>query len=86
MRRQQGCAAGIGPTHSFCGATNQSVLFESESTVGVCNETAASAHCVGARLKWIAVVVNAPTGADLENVLLLIHSSSLFSLFNERLR
>ncbi len=39
----------------------------------------------GARSKWIAVQVNTPTGADLERILLLIHLSSLFSLFNEHL-
>lgn len=83
MRRQRGCTAGLGPTNSFCGATNQSVLCESESATCVCHETAASAHSVGARSKWIAVQVNTPTGADLESILLLIHLSSLFSLFNE---
>lgn len=86
MRRQRGCTAGIGPISSFCGATNQSVLCESESTICVCSETAASAHSVGVRSKWIAVQVNTPTGADLENILLLIHLSSLFSLFNEYMR
>ena len=69
----------------FVGATNQSVLCESESTTCVCNETAASAHSVGTRSKWIAVQVNTPTGADLESILLLIHLSSLFSLFNKHL-
>lgn len=82
MRWQKGCTAGISPTNSFCGATNQSVLRESESTTCVCNETAESAHGAGAWSKWIAVQGNTPTGADL----LLIHLSSLFSLFNKDLR
>ena len=51
----------------------------------VCHGTAASAHSVGARSKWIAVQANTPTGAGLESVSLLIHLSSVFSLFNERL-
>lgn len=85
MRRQRGCTAGLGPTNSFCGATNQSVLRESESTTCVCHGTAASARSAGARSKWIAVQANTPTGADLESVLLLIYLSSWFSLFNEHL-
>lgn len=85
MRRRRGCVAGLGPTNSFCGATNQSVLCDSQSTTCVCHGTAASAHRVGAQSKWIAKQVNTPTGADLESISLLIHLSSLFSLFNEHL-
>lgn len=56
MRRQRGCTAGLSPANSFCGATNQSVLCESESPTCVCHGTAASAHSAGARSKWIAAV------------------------------
>jgi len=54
-RRQRGCTTGLGPTNSFCGATNQSALCESESATCDCSQAAASTRSVGARSKWIAV-------------------------------
>lgn len=67
----------VGPQISQC--------YVSQNPQLVCRGTAASARSVGARSKWIAVQVNTPTGAGMEIASLLIHLSSVFSLFNEHL-
>lgn len=83
VSRHGGCSAGWDPTKSFCGATNQSAICESELVTCVCRRTAAKCSRCWRRIKEWA---KAPTGVGPESVLLLIHLNSLFGLFNEHSR